>query len=84
MTPEEKKAALFGKLKEEPKPVTTKVVPVEAKPAKATKAAAEETEHFNVYLPVSLAKKIRLKKVELGKGATIQGIIIEALEQYFQ
>lgn len=84
MTPDEKKAKLLGKLNENPKPVLTQVVRVEeTKPAKAKKEAeTEPTEHFNVYLPTSLASDLRLYKAR--SRVTIQDAVAEAMWDYLK
>lgn len=81
MTPDEKKAKLLGKLNEEPKPIFTQVVRVEEKPAKnKKKVAIEPTEHFNVYLPVSLASDLRMHKART--RISIQDAVSEAVRDY--
>jgi|GEM_PF-6192860 hypothetical protein len=84
MTPEERKAKMLSKLGEEPKPVITQVVRVEEtkKPGRPEKAKAEPTEHFNVYLPVSLASDLRMHKART--RMSIQDIVAEAVRDYLE
>jgi len=82
MTPEDKKAKMFAKLNEEPKPVITQVVRVaeSKKVGRPEKVKAEPTEHFNVYLPESLASDLRIQKARTRMN--IQDMVIEGVRDY--
>jgi hypothetical protein len=82
MTPEDKKAKMLAKLNETPKPVITQVVRVEEqkRPGRPEKVKTEPTEHFNVYLPESLAGDLRVHKARTRKS--IQDIVTEAVQSY--
>lgn len=84
MTPEEKKAKLLGKLNEESKPVLTQVVRVEEtkKAGRPEKQRSEPTEHFNLYLPESLASDMRVYKART--RISIQDIAAEAIRAYLE
>ncbi len=82
MTPEDKKARLLGKLNEKPNPVITQVVRVEETKVTKRKVETEPTEHFNVYLPISLASDVRMHKART--RISIQDIVTEAVRDYLK